>query len=193
MKRLCNNSEQTDTIHLNIGLNTNKTRDSWSRTTANCLTKSIAIFRWILAIIRGILKSLFTWSKTSAETLKMVCRAWGFCDTLVGKYWIRRIGKYVAGNGRDLINAHSSTRLGRRAITRKPSVGLVSVPRVIRVAMQMKVSRELQRTCRALCMKMKFQKMEEPHSRVTWGRNVSLKADRLKWIWSEIWQKGVVI
>jgi hypothetical protein len=42
-------------------------------------------------------------------------------------------------------------------------------------------------------MKMEFHKMEEPHSRVTWGRNVSLKADRLKWILSEIWQKGLVI
>jgi len=85
-------------------------------------------------------------------------------------------------NGRGLITVHPSTWLERRAMTRNPSVELVCVPRVIQVVMQMKVSRELQRTCRAQCIKMKFHKMEEPHSRATWGRIVSLKADRLKWI-----------
>jgi len=45
--------------------------------------------------------------------------------------------------GRGHITVHPSTWLERRAITRTPSVGLVNVPRVIRVAMQMKVSREL--------------------------------------------------
>lgn len=50
----------------------------------------------------------------------------------------------MAGNGRDVINVHPSTWLERRAITRKPSVGLVNVPSVIRVIMQMKVGRELQ-------------------------------------------------
>lgn len=82
----------------------------------------------------------------------------------------------MEGNGRGLITVHPSTWLERLAIKRKPSVELVNVSRV------MKVSRELQTTCRAQCMEMKFQKMEEPQSRLTWGRNVSLKADWLKWI-----------
>jgi hypothetical protein len=53
----------------------------------------------------------------------------------------------MEGNGRGLITVHPSTWLERRAIKRKPSVELVNVSRVIRVVMQMKVSRELQRTC----------------------------------------------
>jgi hypothetical protein len=88
----------------------------------------------------------------------------------------------MEGNGRGLFNVHPNIWLERRERKRNTSAGLVNIRRVIRVAMQMKVSRELQRTCSAQYMKMEFQKMEQPHSRVTWGRNVSFKADRLKWI-----------
>jgi hypothetical protein len=86
----------------------------------------------------------------------------------------------MEGIGRGLINVHPSIWLERRARTRKTSVRLANVPRVIRVAMQMKFSLKLQNTSRGQYMTAKFQQIEEPHKRVTWGRNVLLKTERLK-------------